>query len=303
MGDEFYRENDVPKMITDNFSRMVRRAKKRLNYVNLRINNQRGNINSNNTSNRYQNDKENKGTVAKDSKYKQQSKVNLECGERENNERKNSPDRYNDNHRYIRTEDYNLNYNHQIRGDFIETNIVDNKKRDLPSSYNGVKTSKIDQQTYDNQVTLIFQEAKLFADYARNFQGLYEDCYQITKRRYTVDRTIQILREYKGRLSYIPELKYINKFFSYIDGLKEDKANMDEIIIFTEWWISYLKLCGIKRSEKKGMIEIVNGDSLYYIEENGEDLLVGDKCMILTPYWSIKEYVLEKGRVSKIIES
>jgi hypothetical protein len=154
-----------------------------------------------------------------------------------------------------------------------------------------------------DQITLLFREAKAFGKYAQNFEGLYESFYQISRRKYKKERAILILKEYRGRIINLPELKQINNFFDFVDHLEQEEANIDEIIAFAEWWLSFLKLCGIVRDERAGALEIFNGAGRFYNEESGETLLVGDKCFINSPCWINGEIVVEKGRVSKEKES
>lgn len=70
-----------------------------------------------------------------------------------------------------------------------------------------------------NSIYLMFEEAKLFTKYSRDFKGLYESFYQIKEGKYKDSMVVLILEEYKGRIINIPELKEIGQFFEYVDTL------------------------------------------------------------------------------------
>ncbi len=194
-------------------------------------------------------------------------------------------------------------------------NESDNEKEELKSIQKADQESKkqndsyyshkinlatIDSEREGDQLTRLFKEKVLFGEYARVFEGLYESFYQISRKKHKEERAINILKEYKGRISNIPELKETMKFFAYVDNIQQRETSMDEIIIFVKWWLLFLELCGITRDEKVGILEVYNGVSRFYNEEYGEILLVGDRCSITSPYWIKGEIVLEKGRVNKI---
>ncbi|GEM_PF-4021611 len=154
-----------------------------------------------------------------------------------------------------------------------------------------------------NNIYLMFEEAKLFTEYSRDFKGLYESFYQIKEGKYKDSMVVLILEEYKGRIFNIPELKEIRQFFEYVDTLKENEIKMNKIYTFVEWWLSYLKLCEITRDDKTGELEVFNGIGRFYNEEDDEELFIGDRVLIIKPYWKQNDIVLEKGIVKKVIEN
>lgn len=78
---------------------------------------------------------------------------------------------------------------------------------------------------------------------------------------------------------------------------------MNKIYTFVEWWLSYLKLCEITRDNKTGELEVFNGIGRFYNEDDDEELFIGDRVLIIKPYWKQNDIVLEKGIVKKVIES
>lgn len=174
-------------------------------------------------------------------------------------------------------------------GKFEEIDIIDNE---IKEKLENTKTSNI---------SLMFKETKFFTEHSQNFKGLYESFYQIKEGKYKENMVLLILQEYKGRIINIPELKQVVQFFSYVDSLKENEINMNEVFTFVEWWLSYLRLCGITRDDKAGELEVFNGIGRFYNEEDDEQLLIGDKALIIKPYWKQNDIVLEKGIIKKII--
>lgn len=167
--------------------------------------------------------------------------------------------------------------------------------------FNGKEIKEKLEYTKTNNISLMFKEAKFLTEHSRNLKGLYESFYQIKEGKYKESMVLLILQEYKGRIINIPELRQVGQFFSYIDYLKENEINMNEVFTFVEWWLSYLKLCGITRDDKVGELEVFNGIGRFYNEEDDEQLLIGDKALIIKPYWKQNDIVLEKGIVKKII--
>jgi hypothetical protein len=179
-----------------------------------------------------------------------------------------------------------------ILGKFIESD-KNNEKLDKE-----IKERLENKKT--NNISLMFKEAKLFTEHSQDLKGLYESFYQIKEGKYKNKMVILILDEYRGRIINIPELKEIGQFFSYVDYLKENEMNINEVFTFVEWWLSYLKLCGITRDDKLGELVVFNGIGRYYNEEDDEELLIDDKALIVKPYWKQNDIVLEKGIVKKL---
>lgn len=178
-----------------------------------------------------------------------------------------------------------------------------NNRNNLSNSENYIdkEIKEKTEETKSDNITLMFKEAKLLNEHSQNLKGLYESFYQIKEGKYKESMVLLILEEYKGRIINIPELKEIGKFFMYVDYIKENEINMNEIFTFVEWWLSYLKLCGITRDNKTGELEVFNGIGRFYNEEDDEELFIGDKAQIVKPYWKQDDIVLEKGIIKKLV--
>lgn len=193
------------------------------------------------------------------------------------------------------------NSNKSISNSFDKSNSHNSFNNSSDFSSKKIKEKPENKKT--NNISLMFEDTKLFIEHSQDFKGLYESFYQIKEGKYKNSMVILILEEYKGRIINIPELKGVKQFFEYVDTLKENEISINEVYTFVEWWLSYLKLCGITRDEKAGELEVFNGIGRFYNEEDDDELLIGDKVLIIKPYWKQNDIVLEKGMVKKIIEN
>lgn len=131
---------------------------------------------------------------------------------------------------------------------------------------------------------------KIIKDNAKIFGGLYNEINDCAEGALKSSRMQNVLTEFKGRLKNIPQSK---ELLEKLD--KMDDANKEALYIS-----KLFEEADIKKGDDAGEIEVYNGLSQYYVELNSEELLVGDKVLVLKPYWKLNHIVLEKGIVKKL---